>query len=455
MRARERAGRLHAGASGARRVHVADRRGRAAERFVLRFATWRQDGRTASVVRGRRPRCVGDVDRVQAAVRRERRPDRRAPKDLVDDSGRAADERVAVPAEVEDRARAAAREVRGVAVRHPRTERRPGAAADGAPRRGRARDQGRARSPAATRRRVPPVPRRAWCGRSTSMRGRATRPSSSGSAASSAITSRACRATESSWPTCRPTCGRSRIARARRPQQAQRRASRRAPRRPRTTSSQTRELSLLKRDAAAKPLALPGARARRPATVRGRRHSAAGARLPRRRGRVAAPRRGAARQAGADVRAHDRAGHEPRRPREVRARQRRRVGDHARPREAGRRRRGADLGLPRQAAVERHDRRARLRVRAAGLPGRRRTAPAAAARATTGIVGEDDSGETGYFVSARKAIADGPNAGKTDVAFVWSNWNEGIESWRFNLPATGSDVAGADDGTDDAARTAE
>ena len=49
----------------------------------------------------------------------------------------------------------------------------------------------------------------------------------------------------------------------------------------------------------------------------------------------------------------------------------------------------------------------------------------------------DSSAQQGYFVSARKPIVDGPNAGRTDMAFVWSNWNEGIESWRFNLP-TGS-----------------
>jgi uncharacterized protein YfaS (alpha-2-macroglobulin family) len=47
---------------------------------------------------------------------------------------------------------------------------------------------------------------------------------------------------------------------------------------------------------------------------------------------------------------------------------------------------------------------------------------------------ENGGGLQAYFVSARKRIADGPNAGKTDLAFVWSSWNEGIESWRFNLP---------------------
>ena len=58
---------------------------------------------------------------------------------------------------------------------------------------------------------------------------------------------------------------------------------------------------------------------------------------------------------------------------------------------------------------------------------------------------EDGGGEVGYFVSARKAIGDGPRAGKTDMAFVWSNWNEGIESWRFNLRGGSSRFYGEDD----------
>ena len=37
--------------------------------------------------------------------------------------------------------------------------------------------------------------------------------------------------------------------------------------------------------------------------------------------------------------------------------------------------------------------------------------------------------EQGYFVSARKADAQG----RADMAFVWSSWNQGIEAWRFNL----------------------
>jgi uncharacterized protein YfaS (alpha-2-macroglobulin family) len=39
--------------------------------------------------------------------------------------------------------------------------------------------------------------------------------------------------------------------------------------------------------------------------------------------------------------------------------------------------------------------------------------------------------DSGYFVSARKADDRG---GATDVAFVFSSWQKGIESWRFNVP---------------------
>lgn len=41
--------------------------------------------------------------------------------------------------------------------------------------------------------------------------------------------------------------------------------------------------------------------------------------------------------------------------------------------------------------------------------------------------------EQGYFVSARKADA----KGRIDMAFVWSTWNEGIESWRFHVDTSG------------------
>jgi hypothetical protein len=37
--------------------------------------------------------------------------------------------------------------------------------------------------------------------------------------------------------------------------------------------------------------------------------------------------------------------------------------------------------------------------------------------------------EEGYFVSARKT----DEQGRADMAFVWSGWNEGIESWRFHV----------------------
>ncbi|WP_342051714.1 MULTISPECIES: alpha-2-macroglobulin family protein [unclassified Cupriavidus] len=44
------------------------------------------------------------------------------------------------------------------------------------------------------------------------------------------------------------------------------------------------------------------------------------------------------------------------------------------------------------------------------------------------------NGLSGYFASARIA-ADHPQArGKADMAFVMSDWNRGIETWRFNVP---------------------
>lgn len=52
----------------------------------------------------------------------------------------------------------------------------------------------------------------------------------------------------------------------------------------------------------------------------------------------------------------------------------------------------------------------------------------------------DDTGLSGYFVSARIA-ADHPQArGQADMAFVMSDWNQGIESWRFNVPTDTSAV---------------
>ena len=44
---------------------------------------------------------------------------------------------------------------------------------------------------------------------------------------------------------------------------------------------------------------------------------------------------------------------------------------------------------------------------------------------------DDCPADGGYFVTARKADAKG---GATDVAFVFSSWQKGIESWRFNVP---------------------
>ncbi|WP_449370972.1 alpha-2-macroglobulin family protein [Thiomonas sp.] len=54
---------------------------------------------------------------------------------------------------------------------------------------------------------------------------------------------------------------------------------------------------------------------------------------------------------------------------------------------------------------------------------------------------DDGLGYTGlgYFVSARAQDADG----KPDMAFAWSEWNDGFEPWRFNVPtdrSAGPDV---------------
>ena len=45
-----------------------------------------------------------------------------------------------------------------------------------------------------------------------------------------------------------------------------------------------------------------------------------------------------------------------------------------------------------------------------------------------------NDGYAAYFVSAR---GKGPD-GVSDLAFVWSHWDRGIESWRFNLPTSDS-----------------
>ncbi|MCV2361389.1 alpha-2-macroglobulin [Paucibacter sp. TC2R-5] len=42
--------------------------------------------------------------------------------------------------------------------------------------------------------------------------------------------------------------------------------------------------------------------------------------------------------------------------------------------------------------------------------------------------------ERGFFITARKADADIKKPG--DMAFVFSNWNRGIENWRFGLPTS-------------------
>ena len=50
--------------------------------------------------------------------------------------------------------------------------------------------------------------------------------------------------------------------------------------------------------------------------------------------------------------------------------------------------------------------------------------------ALAGQPGHCDEHRPGYFVSARAR----DRLGRDDFSFVWSDWNQGIESWRFNVP---------------------
>ena len=50
---------------------------------------------------------------------------------------------------------------------------------------------------------------------------------------------------------------------------------------------------------------------------------------------------------------------------------------------------------------------------------------------------DDGSYNQAYFVSARAAQPEGDGKGQVDdMAFTWSDWNRGIEPWRFNLPTS-------------------
>ncbi|WP_295644947.1 MG2 domain-containing protein [uncultured Methylibium sp.] len=48
--------------------------------------------------------------------------------------------------------------------------------------------------------------------------------------------------------------------------------------------------------------------------------------------------------------------------------------------------------------------------------------------------GEDCLVDDGLLVTARKAVDRGPAKGQVDLAFVFSGWQKGIESWRYDLP---------------------
>jgi hypothetical protein len=51
----------------------------------------------------------------------------------------------------------------------------------------------------------------------------------------------------------------------------------------------------------------------------------------------------------------------------------------------------------------------------------------------------DDTYSRAYFVSARATQPAGNGQGTVqDLAFTWSDWNRGIEPWRFNLPTSSS-----------------
>ena len=50
----------------------------------------------------------------------------------------------------------------------------------------------------------------------------------------------------------------------------------------------------------------------------------------------------------------------------------------------------------------------------------------------------------GLFVTARKQLKDGPHQGQTDLAFVFTDWQKGIESWRFQHPTASPEHASDD-----------
>lgn len=52
----------------------------------------------------------------------------------------------------------------------------------------------------------------------------------------------------------------------------------------------------------------------------------------------------------------------------------------------------------------------------------------------------------GLLVLARKPVADGPFKGQTDVSFVFSGWQKGIEPWRFQHPTQSPEAYWGHDG---------
>ncbi len=76
-------------------------------------------------------------------------------------------------------------------------------------------------------------------------------------------------------------------------------------------------------------------------------------------------------------------------------------------------------------------------VRVSDCNGRELASATTDARGLAGFTGLSSDplrcseGANGYFVSARAQLG-----GQNDMAFAWSDWTRGIESWRFNLPTS-------------------
>ncbi len=172
-----------------------------------------------------------------------------------------------------------------------------------------------------------------------------------------------------------------------------------------------------------KALDMPKAGRRRSAPLRGHRHSAH-ARLPRAGDRLAEARRGAARRAlrrrPHDVRAHHRAGHQPGGALQAGPRELDGLGDHARQGQGGGR-------APKCACPA-----ATARPWPAAPPMRTASSCSNGVSPQPPYVQRPERirARGAWFVSARAK----DDKGVEDLAFTWSDWQRGIEPWRFNVP---------------------